>query len=152
MSVLNISNEKVNKLSELALKFNLVVSNLSNGISLKSKDITFTFYSGDKGTYCIDRFTGKIEKGTGFKNLVSKINQHFEPKENTEISVSEAIEMLKNDKYVFYMDNGMERPLDSDDCIYMIFDNQLYKKTFSVTINGEKINSKSEAIDFINSL
>lgn len=143
----NIAKDKIEKLKSYAERNNMNYVEISNGVQVKTKSIICTFYSGPKGTYCIDRLNGKIEKGTGFDRFMNILKNQ---ESKVEIDVKEAMARIKDEKPVYELSMGSFELIAQDMEIsdFVLID-AFYKDQFSVVIDGISFNDKARAILYI---
>ena len=148
----SIAPQKVEKLQGIANKHDLDVKTLVNGISLRGEVVSFTFYSGSNATYCIDRHTGKIQKGKGFDSFLEEIEKYFSCA-FYEIDSKEVLKMLSENKAVYLLIGGDFVKIDEEETpISKIITYPAYSKKFSVMVNDVEFFNKQDAINYINRL
>lgn len=147
---MNLAEHKIAYMNQIAKENDLILKELPNGINVRNKDVSLTLYTGSKGTFCIDRFDGKIEKGIGFDNFKTKVAECLSS-EYFSIDMVKALKMLFENKSVFQKINDDFIEVDCEsDTIAELFNQNLYGKNFSIDVNGQKFLKKEDAINFIN--
>ena len=147
---INISTHKHIFLCNLAKEYEMDFKELPNGINARNKEVSLTLYTGSKGTFCIDRFNGSVEIGTGFDKFKLKVAEIF-GSEYFSIAMKNALDHLYEGKQVF---KKSAKGYEEIDCelspIAELFGQNLYGKKFSIDVNGQKFLKKEDAINFIN--
>lgn len=156
MDSVNIAKDKIKFLQKFAEENGFIFGILSNGVNLSSEEIIFTYYSGQAATYCVDNRNGKIKKGHGFDGLKSELTKYMEHKKSglIEVSIFEALKILKNGESVFYKCefNGSIEAISDLDSISSIFDIDKFYKKLEVKINGKTFTNKQDALNAINEI
>lgn len=146
----NIAEHKYTYLLSVAEENNMAFKSLPNGINARNKEVSLTLYTGSKGTFCIDRFNGSVETGTGFDKFKLKVAEIF-GSEYFSIAMKNALDYLYEGKQVF---KKSAKGYEEIDCelspIAELFGQNLYGKKFSIDVNGQKFLKKEDAINFIN--
>lgn len=156
MGDLDISKGKVSFLESFARNNGFDFNQLTNGIQVKNCKISFTYYAGEKGSFVIDKYDGFIEKGVGFGKLKDHMNRFVSSltSDLIEISIFEALKMLRNDETVLYIerDFGVDsiNSIDSSESIETLLSIDKFYKKNEIVVNGKKFSNKDDALEEIN--
>lgn len=156
MGDLEIAKGKISFLENFAKNNGFDLKELPNGIQVKNGKISFTYYVGERGSFVIDRYNGFIEKGYGFGKLKDHMNNFVSSITNDliEISFIEAIQMLRNDERVLYVDRhfGIDNinSIDSSESIDTLLSIDKFYKKNEIIVNGKKFSNKEDALEEIN--